>query len=185
MIAIACLFVLSCAAKPSTGLLTIEEEKFTLAAPETWQIVEDASNGQCRLFRDTAAQSRLTVLRLCIVTKDPDSIASERGFFFDSGSWTYAGSMDIQPAELSVSDNNVRLTGVASCGITSETGFHAAGGECLTAIVFGQNYSIVFETDGTQTDFSEITKIVNSTTVTDAGSVESIKAQLEPTNAGN
>lgn len=183
--AAACLLALSCTAKPSMGLQTIDEEKFTLAIPEKWKISADANNEQCKLLYDTAGQSRPAVLRLCLTANSPGPIANEHGFFFDSGSWTYAGSMDIQPAELLVTDHDVRLTGVASCGISNETGFHAAGGECLTSIVFGQHYSVVFETDGTQTDFSEINRIISSTVLTDSGSIASIKAQLEPISAAN
>ena len=182
MTAIACLFVLSCVAKPPLGMQVINEERFTLVIQETWQMDADANNGQCKLLHDAAGQNRPFALRLCLIARDPDSIASEHGFFFDSGSWTYAGSMDIQPAELSVTDIDVRLTGVASCGITKETGFHAAGGECLTSIIFGEDYSIVFETDGTQTEFSEIDRIIESTVLTDAGSVDAIMSQIGPTS---
>jgi len=35
------------------------------------------------------------------------------------------------------------------CGISDQNGFHAAGGECLTAVLTQANHSAIFETDGT------------------------------------
>lgn len=181
----ACMFVLSCAAKPPLDSRTIEEEQFTLVIPKKWRASKDADNGQCTLLHDAKDQDRPFALRICLVMEDPGFVASEHGFFLDNKSWTYAGSMDTQPAKLSVASSGVRLTGTASCGITDESGFHAAGGECLTSIVFGEEYSVVFETDGTATDLSEIKIIVDSAVLTRPGAIGTIKAQLESTSTVN
>ena len=183
--AAACVFVLSCAAKPPLDSRIIEEEQFTLVIPKTWRASTDAHNEQCKLLHDAKDRDQPFELRICLVMEGPSFVASEHGFFFDEKSWTYAGSMDIQPAEFSVASNGVRLTGIASCGITDEAGFHSAGGKCLTSIFFGEKYSVVFETDGSTTDFSEVRKIVNSAVLTKPGTIGAIKAQLEPTDTAN
>lgn len=85
--------------------------------------------------------------------------------------------MDRRPAIFAVG-RDVRLVGHASCGITNQVGFHAAGGECYSALIFGQTRSLAIETDGTFTDLSLVGNIVKTATLFSPGDVDSIEKTL-------
>lgn len=171
---------LSCRARQLVEGHRLEEQQYTLTVPRTWTIEKDSLNPDCKLLKSPKATKEQNFsVRLCVVVGSPTLIASERGFYRDGEDWIYTGSMDTRPAKLSEGGGGMmRLTGKASCGITNSTGFHAPGGECYTTVVFGQNYSVVFETDGTFKDYSTIQKILGSTTLVAPGDHRVVKEML-------
>ena len=91
------------------------------------------------------------LLRLLVVDGDLETVAREEaGFEPDAqGRWmTTYGRFEPVAVERFRSGDYQGMKAVVTCGIEGENGFHAAGGECLWAVIGDGGRAVVATTDG-------------------------------------
>lgn len=158
----------------------IATDKYLVRVPKNWKAVEYVGDPNCTYLKkeESLPHQSFTVM-ICVREGREGVVANRAGFFFRDGIWVKTGSMDEQPATLDWSAQFPKISGVASCGITDDTGFHAAGGNCYSAIVFGDGYGVLIETDGTEKDLSLVANVVGKVIPTNPANIESIKRGLK------
>ena len=82
----------------------------------------------------------------------------------EHGVWMRSAGMDPpSPVEMLRGSGWKGMLATQTCGVSDEeTGFHAAGGECLMAAVSDGKTSLAFDTVGFYQDFGEIRAIIDS-----------------------
>ncbi len=82
----------------------------------------------------------------------------------EHGVWMRTAGMDPpSPVEMLSGTGWKGMLATQTCGVSDEeTGFHAAGGECLMAVVSDGKTSLAFDTVGFYQDFAEIRTIIDS-----------------------
>lgn len=138
---------------------------YAMAIPAGWRVTRDA--GCLRIDAPDKRAIEEYTLSACAFDAPLDTVASDQLFFDrdERGVWMRTAGMS-QPSEVDriTGDGWTGLSTVQTCGISDEeTGFHAAGGECLMAVVSDGKRSLTFDTVGFAQDFGLLDRIVAST----------------------
>ena len=143
----------------SHSLKKIQNKSFSLSYPSTWHTRKDPFLSECTLlYSPHKTRQEDFTLRVCFREGMPIDILGDMGFVKDSGKWFATGSMDRNEANI-VMGNKYVISGLATCGVSDQAGFHAAGGNCYRAVVLGKTHSITFESSGTTAEFKVIESI--------------------------
>ncbi|SAL77973.1 hypothetical protein AWB71_05585 [Caballeronia peredens] len=167
---------------------TIETEQFSVWVPDSWRVIEgkkfssfDDLPATCKYFRNPKSNHQDMALSLCVVKLSPAEVLHRVGFRKVNDVIARAGSMDSQVARIEERSKHLLVSASASCGITDSAGFHAAKGNCYSAAIFGREYSIALETDGTE-PLKVVRKVVNSVKLHTPGDVSEFRKQLDSVN---
>jgi hypothetical protein len=151
LIAIITIFVTNVKAK------SISNSHYNAWIPDKWiefndEIYNpfDSNQAKCIYFRNPKNKYQSLAVSLCLVDLAPEQILSHIGFTKIDGHIVRTGSMDFQAAHIEEKSGHIRVFASSTCGISDEVGFHAAGGDCYSEAIFGQDYSLTLETDGTE-----------------------------------
>jgi hypothetical protein len=166
------LLILSSIIFRTTGTTTTAQvastSGFSASIPDSWIKFDggifnpfNEMPATCSYYRDPRNHQQSFALSICKIKATPSQALSRIGFQTIDGRLVRAGSVDAQDAIIDERNGYIRVSGDASCGISDEAGFHAAGGNCYYAIIFGRDYSVALETDGSE-PLSVIRKITDS-----------------------
>lgn len=79
-----------------------------------------------------------------------------------NGEWMKHGRFETAKSQKISGANWQGIYAIADCGISDANGFHAAAGECLTAILSNGNRSVTIETDGIVSPVTVLNQVVKS-----------------------
>lgn len=157
-------FNLSKADEKTTQLI---DEKYSIRIPKNWTSIRYPDDRDCTYIKARKLEYHQEFsLLVCTNTGTPIEIANKKGFYKTEDGWIRSGAMDSQPAKLTTISGHPAIIGNTLCGITTETGFHAAQGDCHSWIIFGSGYGVSFETDGIRHNRKIIDKILSSIVLT-------------------
>jgi uncharacterized protein YecT (DUF1311 family) len=144
-----------------TGKKTIKTRKFEYSVPSSWKQGSGPSP-DCTVFMNPLMKDQSFALMVCTTSKSVYDILAENNYIKFGDKLLRAGYTRFSIAPVNVRSNYVSVSSRTICGITDEAGFHAAGGMCYTLIAFGNNFSVIFDTDGTEQNDKEVKGIFNS-----------------------
>jgi hypothetical protein len=140
-----------------SGASTINSGAYSVQVPNSWVRLNGSSlssfddqSANCSYFLDKKVKHQSAALSICVIRMSPERALGQVGFQKVDDRLVRAGSMDAKPAQIEEHAGYVKVSGNASCGIYDDAGFHAAGGNCYSAIIFGRDYHIALETDGSE-----------------------------------
>jgi hypothetical protein len=169
----------------SVSAKTINSGYFSITIPDGWKVFDgqkfssfDGPPAQCIFFRNPINKYQDFALSVCAVGVKPGELLRRIGFQKINGEIVRTGSMDYQKARIQERNGHLMVSAAASCGVSDAAGFHAAGGKCYSAAIFGKQRNVAVETDGTE-PLELVSKIVNSIRLRTAGDVQSFKDQLD------
>jgi hypothetical protein len=127
--------------------------KFVTEIPSSWvarQCDETSDSLACVRFTNRSRQVAGWVVSVEIKRCDLAAAMGSHVLFEKvEGGWVKHGRFDAVPAIPIQTKGWKGYYAVANCGVSdSETGFHAAAGSCLTAIISNGSRSAVIESDG-------------------------------------
>jgi hypothetical protein len=166
----------------------LKTEHFSAWVPDSWRAFEgndfssfDKLPTQCKYFKNPKNKYQSMAISLCVVKMNPAEILHRIGFRRINDDIVRVGSMDSQVARIEYRSNYPMISAAATCGITDSAGFHAAKGNCFSAAIFGRDYDVAVETDGTE-PLDVVRRVTNSVILhTPAGNKMSRK-ELETVN---
>ena len=141
----------------------IQAHGFTFKAPRDWQVqhVDD-----CYLLSSPQkSRTEEYTLSLCAKKASLEQVAVDELFFGqEEGQWMrYAGMSAPSPVDEIRGFGWTGLRVIQTCGVGDpEPGFHAAGGECLMAVVSDGTTSVMFDSVGLTREFEKLYAIIDS-----------------------
>lgn len=140
---------------------------FTLTLPGNWKIINSKKKANCQFFAMIPSPNATEWdLKACNYSGTLEEALRFTAFTKDGKKWIATGSMDQQPAIFK--SNRVGSTFIETkypptCGITdTDSGFHAAGGQCYSALIGCKNDYVIIESNGSNKDFLAMKKITQS-----------------------
>lgn len=92
-----------------------------------------------------------------------ETVAARNAVFVrNSNGWTAKGRFGERKAERLTAADWTGLKSVVDCGVSDSAGFHAAGGECLWAVLSDGRRSVVIDTQGTVPADGEWMRLIES-----------------------
>lgn len=144
------------------GMRTYLLDGVRFSYPQDWKV---RNNKQCLNLEspDGDANEEYT-LNLCIQHGTLEQAADSMIFSLEDGIWMRSAGRDApSPVDVIEGPGWKGLQTTQTCGISDpETGFHAAGGTCLMAIVYNARTQLLFDTVGYYEDFDTISAIIRS-----------------------
>lgn len=153
----------SCTLPPQTSSITqiINNEFYSTNISSEWKKHTYNDDPNCIYLQKSNKEK--SILIICTNQEtNPAFSAEKKSFFLIDGKWIRGGAMDYSVATLGELHGAPSIRGTASCGINTETNFHAAVGACTTIILFAEKYSISIETDGTDESNKAAEGIISS-----------------------
>ncbi len=152
------------AAAPMTlrALKTYQADGFSFRYPHGWKVTRE---NQClKLDEPSMANNEEYTLSLCLQHGTLEQAADSLIFSLEDGVWMRNAGMDEpSPVDVLQGPGWKGLLTTQTCGVGDpETGFHAAGGTCLMAIVYTDSTQLLFETVGYYQNFETIGAIIRS-----------------------
>ncbi|MGJ7579133.1 hypothetical protein ACSFA3_03015 [Variovorax sp. RHLX14] len=158
------------------------DDSFSLTIPRKWKNHHNIENENCQFLKNTRSPTATEWdLRACKYSGNLEEVLRFTAFLKEGKNWIAAGSMDQKPAELISSHSNsifIETKYPPTCGIVDrESGFHTAGGECYSALVGCNKNYLLIESNGLNTDFSEMRKIARSVIFKECAKNSSIESR--------
>lgn len=150
-------------AAAQSSLKVYQAEGFSFSYPKGWAV---SQHQEC--LRLTAPGSRSKeeeyTVQLCVQHGTLEQATEQMVFSLDDGVWMrHAGMQSASPVDLFNGPGWKGMQAVQVCGIgDEETGWHAAGGDCLMAIVYTPRIQLLFDTLGYYQEFDIVSAIVRS-----------------------
>lgn len=150
------------AESPLLSMGSYQAEGFSFHYPRGWKL---SKNNECLTLKepDTLTSEDYT-LRLCVQHGTLEQAADKMIFYLEDGVWMRSAGMDPpSPVDLIEGPGWKSLRTTQTCGVSDEeSGFHAAGGTCLMAIVDSTKTQLLFDTQGYYQDFDTTGVIIES-----------------------
>jgi hypothetical protein len=151
---------------PATGsvkdMKSYQAEGFSFSYPKGWKVSKDK---KClRLNEPKIRANEEYTLKLCAQHGTLEQAADSMFFSLKDGVWMRNAGMDSpSPVDLIEGPGWKGMQTTQTCGVSDkETGFHAAGGTCLMAIVYNAKTQLLFDTVGYYQDFGTTDAIIQS-----------------------
>lgn len=144
------------------GMKPYQAEGFSFSYPKGWKV---SKNKEClNLNQPGTLTNEEYTLNLCAQHGTLEQAADSMVFSLEDGVWMRSAGMDApSPVDLIEGPGWKGMQTTQSCGVSDEeTGFHAAGGTCLMAIVYNAKTQLLFDTVGYYQDFDTIGAIIHS-----------------------
>ena len=146
---------------------TKSDNLFTLTLPGNWKIINNKKNENCQFFAMVRSPNTTEWdLKACNYSGTLQEALRFTVFSNNGKKWISSGSMDQQPAifkSSSVGSTFIETKYPPTCGITdTDSGFHAAGGQCYSALIGCKDDYVTIESNGSNKDFSVMKKIARS-----------------------
>ncbi|NWA07936.1 DUF4087 domain-containing protein [Pseudomonas gingeri] len=153
-------------AAPTSGpvreMKPYQAEGFSFSYPKGWKVskVKECLN----LNQPKTRTNEEYTLNLCIQHGTLEQAADSMIFSLEDGVWMRSAGMDSpSPVDLIEGPGWKGMQTTQTCGVgDEETGFHAAGGTCLMAIVYNAGTQLLFDTVGYYQDFDTLSAIIRS-----------------------
>ena len=141
----------------------VNAEGFSFKAPRGWQVQH---TDDCYLL-SSPQKSRMEeyTLSVCARHAPLEQVAVDELFFGqEDGQWMrYAGISPPSPVDEIRGAGWTGLRVIQTCGVGDpESGFHAAGGDCLMAVVSNGTTSVMFDSVGLTREFAKLYAIIDS-----------------------
>lgn len=150
-------------APSSKGATTSYQAKgFHFSYPKGWKVKKA---GECLNINQPKTNSNEEyTLNLCVQHGTLEQAADSMIFSLEDGVWMRSAGMDSpSPVDLIEGPGWKGMQTTQTCGVgDAETGFHAAGGTCLMAIVYNANTQLLFDSVGYYQDFDTLGAIIRS-----------------------
>ncbi|MEF9673925.1 DUF4087 domain-containing protein [Pseudomonas sp. PCH446] len=149
---------------PATAKSTkpYQADGFSFNYPKGWKI---SKNKECLNLNQPKTQTNEEyTLNLCVQHGTLQQAADSMVFSQEDGVWMRSAGMDSpSPVDIIEGPGWKGMQTTQTCGVgDEETGFHAAGGTCLMAIVYNAKTQLLFDTVGYYQDFDTIGAIIRS-----------------------
>lgn len=141
---------------------TYKAEGFSFSYPKGWKV---SKNKEClNLNEPNADTNEEYTLNVCVQHGKLQQAADSMIFSLEDGVWMRSAGKDLpSPVDLIEGPGWKGMQATQTCGVSDkETGFHAAGGTCLMAIVYNAKTQLLFDTVGYYQDFDTIDAIIRS-----------------------
>ncbi|NWA26922.1 DUF4087 domain-containing protein [Pseudomonas gingeri] len=147
---------------PAKDMKPYQAEGFSFNYPKAWKV---SKNKECLSINQPKTQTNEEyTLNLCVQHGTLQQAADSMIFSQEDGVWMRSAGMDSpSPVDLIEGPGWKGMLTTQTCGVSDEeTGFHAAGGTCLMAIVYNAKTQLLFDTVGYYQDFDTIGAIIRS-----------------------
>lgn len=135
---------------------------FSFNYPKGWKV---SKNKEClNLNQPKTRTNEEYTLNLCVQHGTLQQAADSMVFSQEDGVWMRSAGMDSpSPVDIIEGPGWKGMQTTQTCGVgDEESGFHAAGGTCLMAIVYNDKTQLLFDTVGYYQDFDTIGAIIRS-----------------------
>ena len=156
------------------------DDFFSFTLPSNWKIHDNGEIENFQFLKKTHSPNKTEWdLKACKYSGTLDNVLRFTVFLKDDKKWIASGSMDQQSPAWKLNGSNstfIETKYPPTCGIVArESGFHAAGGKCYSALVGCKNNYVVIESNGLNTDFSAVQKIARSVNLKKCAKNSSLK----------
>lgn len=153
----------------SSKTTSFNERKFSIHYSSQWEMVSSKNTEGCIFLTQKYKQEKSNSewdLSICSSSGNLDEVMQQTVFYRDGAHWMASGSMDQQQVKKTLDSTGLftlETTILPSCGTSDqETGFHAAGGECYSALVGCKKDFAILQSDGLYKKIAELKKIRKS-----------------------
>lgn len=139
-----------------------QDNDFSVSYPKGWTVKK---HNQCvHVNRPGRPANEEYTLSICVQHGVLEEATDSMIFYNDKGIWMRHAGMDApSPVDIIEGADWKGMQATQTCGVSDEeTGFHAAGGICLMAIVYNDNTQLLFDTVGFYQGFDVINSIIQS-----------------------
>ncbi|CAD5199172.1 DUF4087 domain-containing protein [Pseudomonas sp. FEN] len=139
-----------------------QAEGFSFNYPKGWKV---SKHKEClNLNQPKPRANEEYTLNLCVQHGTLQQAADSMIFSQEDGVWMRSAGMDSpSPVDIIEGPGWKGMQTTQTCGVGDEaSGFHAAGGTCLMAIVYNDKTQLLFDTVGYYQDFDTIGTIIRS-----------------------
>jgi len=147
---------------PKGAMTSYQAKGFSFSYPKGWKVsqVQNCLN----LNQPKTRTNEEYTLNLCVQHGTLEQAADSMIFSLEDGVWMRSAGMDSpSPVDLIEGPGWKGMQTTQTCGVSdAETGFHAAGGTCLMAIVYNAKTQLLFDTVGYYQDFDTLDAIIRS-----------------------
>lgn len=136
---------------------------FSFSYPKGWTV---SQNGECLRLMEPGPRNKQEdyTVQLCIQHGTLQQATEALSFSLDDGIWMRHAGMQLEsPVDLFDGPGWKGMQAVQACGIgDEETGWHAAGGDCMVALVDNGRTQVLFDTLGYYQEFDVVSAIIRS-----------------------
>lgn len=144
------------------AMKTWQAEGFSFRYPQGWKVTRDQ---QClKLDEPGITRNEEYTVSLCVQHGTLEQAADSMIFSLEDGVWMRSAGMDApSPVDIIQGPGWKGMQTTQTCGVgDAQTGFHAAGGTCLMAIVYTDKTQLLFDTVGYYQHFETVDAIIRS-----------------------